>query len=204
MLKNKKTPTYIALLLMFGFVTLQRQHTNSPNTQYKNKQFNPTISNEITDKNTGPVKDDNGNITTTSLAHLTLEKKPFLVDDYPQNNIIISFFSSTCPYCTQQTQVFESNRNKLDYEVFYVPFYEEYNKASDHLKSLDLGVDQDRILEDPDFLFAKTFNLKATPTNLFANQKNPIVKGIVGLTSGEIHGKNNEEFLSYLFDLLNE
>lgn len=169
--------------------------------------YSPTREPDInisTQREEQPKTPKGNHITTDDLTTLTLDKKPFKITHYNNQNIIISFFSSTCPYCTQQTELFEKYRDELDYEVFYVPYKEEFDGGKDHILSLGLGVDNNRILEDPGHAFANQFNFQATPTNLFANQESPTVKGVVGLTSGEVHEKTDKEFLAYLFDLLKE
>lgn len=187
MKKNKRNP-FIAL--SFLVIILLSFIVNKPNeiSENNNSETNQSAQREV--------------MTKESLKTLILNSKEFDVDKQEKDRLVISFYTSSCPYCKQQAELFEKYREDLNYEVFYVPYKEEYESAKENILDLDYGIDSDRILIDPDGEFAEKFNINATPTSIFVDKKKDSVKGLVGLTKQNNGNNSDGDYINHLFDLL--
>lgn len=105
------------------------------------------------------------------------ENAPFDITEYTGQNLIISFWTTWCPYCVQEIPDFVKFKNEFKDNVrilmIHVPERETAEDAQKFFEKNNYGETLE-LLEDNGF-YAQSFGVQGFPTNIVFNKEGKLV-----------------------------
>lgn len=123
------------------------------------------------------AEEKNKDFYLTEFKDYINESTPFDITEYIGQNLLLSFWTTWCPYCIQEMPDFVKFKNEFKDDVrilmIHVPDREDFKKAEEFFKKHEYS-DSLELLSDNGF-YAQSFGVQGFPTNIVFDSEGKLV-----------------------------